>query len=219
MFREFCQTLDIDGHKQLFESVIQITGSPNAGKSKTAEMICDILGARRVPTTSKRYWKLVNPDKNFAVAHYTNDSFWEGENISSESFWQSFSSVSGTEVYENGIFLLEGHKMHETDKFNDHITTTVHLCGPKFLFLSRRTSKSKEDMSASVDKYFDSRRRFPSSPTLILRAADPADSNAFRILAHEILTSEFKTLCHGTAQFLSTATLADDCAALDNDER
>ncbi len=52
MFREFCQTLDIDGHKQLFESVIQITGSPNAGKSKTAQMICDILGARRVPTTS-----------------------------------------------------------------------------------------------------------------------------------------------------------------------
>ncbi len=100
----------------------------------------------------------MNPDKNFAVAH-TNDSFWEGENISWESFWQSFSSVSGTEVYENGTFLLEGHKMHETDKFNDHTTTTVHLCGPKSLFLSWRTSKSKEDMSASVDKYLGSRPR------------------------------------------------------------
>ena len=219
MLRELCQTLNIDGHKQLHESVIQIIGSPTAGKSKTAEMICDILEVRRVPTTSKRYWKLVNPDKNFAAVHYTNDSFWEGDIISWESFWQSFSSVSGTEIYENGIFPLEGHKMHETDKFNDHITTTVHLCGPKSLFLSRRTAKSKEEMSASVDKYVDSRRRFPSSPTLILRAADPADSNACRILAHEILTKEFKTICQGTAQFLSTATLADDCAAQASDQR
>ena len=39
MFREFCQTLDIDGYKQLHESVIQITRSPNSGKSKTAEKI------------------------------------------------------------------------------------------------------------------------------------------------------------------------------------
>ena len=87
---------------------IEITGSPNAGKSKTAEMIGDILEVRRVPTTSKKYWKLVNPVKNFAVAHYTNDSFWDDQNITWESFWQSFSSVSGTETYENGIFLLEG---------------------------------------------------------------------------------------------------------------
>ena len=207
------------GHKQLHESVIQITGSPNAGKSKTAEMICDILEVRRVPTTSKRYWKLVNPDKNFAAAHYTNNSFWEGDIISWESFWQSFSSVSGTEMYENGIFVLEGHKMHETDKFNDHITTTVHLCGPKSLSLSQKTAKSKGEMSASVDKYVDSRRRFPSSPTLILRAADPADSNAFGILAHEILTTEFKTICRGTAQFLSTAALEDDCATQASDQR
>ena len=219
MFREFCQTLDIDGHKQLHESVIQITESPNAGKSKTAEMICDILEARRVPRASKKYWKLVNPVKNFAVAHYTNDSFWDEQNFNWESFWQSFLSVSGTEIYENGIFLLEGHKMHETDKFNDHLTVTVHLCGSKSLFLSQRTAKSKEDMLASIDKYIDSRRRFPSSPTLILKADDPVSSNAFRNIAHEIFTSEFKDLCHGTAQFLSTATLEDDCPALDSGQR
>ena len=59
MFREFCQALDIDGHKQLHGSVIQITGSPNAGKSKTAEMICHILEVRRAPTTSKKFWKLI----------------------------------------------------------------------------------------------------------------------------------------------------------------
>ncbi len=176
-----------------------------SGKSKTVEMICGILEVRRVPTTSKKYWKLVNPDKNFAAAHCTNDSFWEDDVISWESFWESFSSVAGTEIYENGIFLLEGHKMHETDKFHDHIATTVHLCGPKSLFLSRKTAKSKEDVSASVDKYVDSRRRFPSSPTWTFRAGDSADSNAFRILAYEILSKEFKEICQGTAQFLSTA--------------
>ena len=144
MLCEFCQALDIDGHKQLHESVIQITGSPNAGKSKTAEMICDILEVRRAPTTSKNFWKLVSPGKNFAAAHYTNDSFWDAENINWENFWRSFSSVSGTEVSDNGVFLLEGHKMREMDKFNDHITSTVHLAGPKSLFISRRTSKSLE---------------------------------------------------------------------------
>ena len=73
----------------------------------------------------------MNPGKNFAVVHYTSDSFWDAENINWENFWRSFSSVAGTEVSENGVFLLEGHKMHETDKFNDHITSTVHLAGPK----------------------------------------------------------------------------------------
>ena len=63
-----------------------------------------------------------------------------------------------------------------------------------------------------------SRRRFPSSPTLILKAEDPPDINAFRIIAHEILNSEFKDLAHGTAQFLSTASLADDCPALDSNQ-
>ena len=79
--------------------------------------------------------------------------------------------------------------------------------------------KSKEDMSASVDKYVDSRRRFPSSPTLTLRAGDSADSNAFCILAYEILSTEFKEVCQGTVQFLSTATLEDDCAAQASDQR
>ena len=133
----------------------------------------------------------------------THSGIRDDQNINWESFWQSFLSLSGTEMYENGILLLEGHKMHETDKFNDHITVTVHLCGSKSLFLSRRSAKSKEDMLAPIDKYIDSRRRFPSSPTLILKADDPVSSNAFRIIAHEILTSEFKDLCHGTAQFLS----------------
>ena len=218
MFREFGQALDIDGHKQLHESVVQITGSPNAGKSKTAEMICDILEVRRVPTTSKKYRKLVNPGKNFAVAHYTNDSFWDEESINWENFWRSFSSVAGTEIAENGMFLLEGHQMHETDKFNDHIPSTVHLSGPKSLIIARRTSKSLEDMTASVERYMNSHRRFPSSPTLILRAEDPADVNAFRIIAHEILISEFKDLSHGTAQFLSTASLADNWPALDSNQ-
>ena len=63
-----------------------------------------------------------------------------------------------------------------------------------------------------------SRCRFPSSPALILRAEDPADVNAFRIIAHEILTSEFKDLAHETAQVLSTASLADDCPALDSNQ-
>ena len=118
---------------------------------------------------------------------------------------------------ENGIFLLEGHKMHETDKFNDHITVNVHLCGSRSLLLSRRTGRSEEDTLASI-KYIDRRRRFPSPPTLILKADDPVSSNAFRIIAHEILTSEFKDLCHGIAQFLSTATLEDDCPALESDQ-
>ena len=108
--------------------------------------------------------------------------------------------------------------MHETDKFNDHITVNVHLCGSRSLLLSRRTGRSEEDTLASINKYIDSCRRFRSSPTLILKADDPVSSNAFRIIAHEILTSEFKDLCHGIAQFLSTATLEDDCLALESDQ-
>ena len=108
--------------------------------------------------------------------------------------------------------------MHETDKFNDHITSTVHLAGPKSLFIARRTSKSLEDMTASVERYMSTRRRFPRSPTLMLKAEDPPDLNAFRIIAHEILNSEFKDLAHGTAQFLSTASLAGHCPALDSNQ-
>ena len=116
-------------------------------------------------------------------------------------------------------FFWKVNKMHETDRFIDHITVTVHLCGSKSLLLSRRTGRSEEDALASINKSIDSRRSVPSSPTLIPKADDPVSSNAFRIIAHEILTSEFKELCHGTAQFLSTATLEDDCPALESDQR
>ena len=108
--------------------------------------------------------------------------------------------------------------MHETDKFNDRITVTVHLCGSRSLLLPQKTGRSEEDTLASINKYIDSRRRgFPSTPTLILKADDPVSSNAVRIIPHDILTSEFKELCHGTAPFLSTATLEDDCPALESD--
>ena len=98
------------------------------------------------------------------------------------------------------LFISCRNKIHETDKFNDHIASTVHLAGPESLLIARM-SKSLEDMTASVERYMSSRHRFPSSPTLILKAEDPPDVNAFRIIAHEILNSQFKDLAHGTAQF------------------
>ena len=123
------------------------------------EAISQILDAKRVPPASKLYWKLVNNSRGFQVSHYANDSFWNGPDIDWNKFRTSFLSMASTEAFHNGLLFLEGHRLHETSRFDGHITTTIHLRGPKSLFLSRPTGKTKEELEASIDGYIASRQR------------------------------------------------------------
>ena len=82
-----------------------------------------------------------------------NSGRTSGDEVSWENFWRSFSSFLGTEVYENGIFLLEGPGC--TRRTSSMITSQL-LCiyvVQKALFLSRKTAKSKEEMEPTGDHW------------------------------------------------------------------
>ena len=212
MLQEFCSALNINCFESLKESVLRITGSPNSGRSE--------FGGSHLQTARKN-----------RSLHRQNCSGDQATTTKPFKFRTTLTTHFGVALRSTGQFKVWHPRRHFTMAYSFwRVTvfikligltttsplTTIHLCGPKSLFMSRKTANTKDELEASIDRYIASRQQYPDTPTLLLPASDSPDVNALRVLAHETCTTtpQLMALCFGGAQYFSALQLADDCAAI-----
>ena len=125
---------------KLAESVVVISGAPNAGKSSLAVNLAKALGLLRTRTSSKNCWLFSRSQRPyFSFWVYCTDSFWKEDEPAWDRMRQSISSVTLNEEFSTGAVILEGHRIFACPGYADLATTVVYLAATDKLLFERGT--------------------------------------------------------------------------------
>ena len=119
----------VDAFATLYESVLLISGCPNAGKSSLAANVATVLGLSRRKTSSRLFWFYTKDHPPFLNAyHWSNDSFYaSGEDIAWRRFAQSHNSIAAAGGLQRAIWIFEGHRILDAGSSLDQVTSVIIL--------------------------------------------------------------------------------------------
>lgn len=126
--------------QRLSESVLFITGCPNAGKSTLVVNISQCLGLSKTRTTSKNFWLYSRGSRPyFSLWLFCTDSFYNGEKFDWSRMEQSLNSKIHSEELKSGGIIVEGHRSLEYPSWGDVATSTAILSATQPIVESRGT--------------------------------------------------------------------------------